>query len=290
VPTIWSANIIDRARNAAVVMQAGAEVVPMDSKVLQVGRLTTDPTPLWLAEGGTRTGSDPAFDSVSLTAKTLTALTVASLEFLQDAVDADTVVEEAIGKAMGLAIDYAALWGGVTSGGEGINQPTPPSPQGILANLLANAATSVLGSGANGTALTPATPWNELLTTFYTPQTYNEVPNAVLMNAKMQQKYSMTYDTLGQPLRKPDALNSVPWLTTNQIPSFTQGTMANIATDIFCGDFRQVLVGTRMDVSVQILTERYSELGQIGILSTWRGDVALARPRSMCVYRYIGGM
>ena len=37
----------------------------------------------------------------------------------------------------------------------------------------------------------------------------------------------MTYDTLGQPLRKPDALNSVPWLTTNQIPSFTQGTMAN---------------------------------------------------------------
>jgi HK97 family phage major capsid protein len=110
------------------------------------------------------------------------------------------------------------------------------------------------------------------------------------MNAKMQQKYSMTYDTLGQPLRKPDALNSVPWLTTNQIPSFTQGTMANIATDIFCGDFRQVLVGTRMDVSVQILTERYSELGQIGILSTWRGDVALARPRSMCVYRYIGGM
>ena len=51
VPTIWSANIIDRARNAAVVMQAGAEVVPMDSKVLQVGRLTTDPTPLWLAEG-----------------------------------------------------------------------------------------------------------------------------------------------------------------------------------------------------------------------------------------------
>jgi HK97 family phage major capsid protein len=290
VPTIWSANIIDRARNAAVVMQAGAEVVPMDSKVLQVGRLTTDPTPAWLAEGGTRTGSDPAFDSVSLTAKTLTALTVASLEFLQDAVDADTVVEEAIGKAMGLAIDYAALWGGVTTGGEGINQPTPPSPQGILANLLANAATSVLGSGTNGTAITAATPWNELLTTFYTPQTYNEVPNAVLMNAKMQQKYSMTYDSLGQPLRKPDALNSVPWLTTNQIPSFTQGTMANIATDIFAGDFRQVLVGTRMDVTVQVLTERYAELGQVGILSTWRGDVALARPRSMCVYRYIGGM
>ena len=37
---------------------------------------------------------------MSLVAKTLTCLTVASLEFLQDAVDADRVVEDAIGQAM----------------------------------------------------------------------------------------------------------------------------------------------------------------------------------------------
>ena len=43
VPTIWSANIIDRARNAAQVIAAGAETIPMDSKVLQIGRLTARP-------------------------------------------------------------------------------------------------------------------------------------------------------------------------------------------------------------------------------------------------------
>ena len=87
MPTIWGASIIDRARNVAQVLAAGAETIPMDSKTLQLGRLTTDPTAAWLAEGGTRAASDPVFDSVVLTAKTLSCLTVASLEFLQDAVN-----------------------------------------------------------------------------------------------------------------------------------------------------------------------------------------------------------
>jgi HK97 family phage major capsid protein len=289
VPTVWGASIIDRARNAAQVVAAGAETIPMDSKTLQLGRLTTDPTTAWLAEGGTRAASDPVFDSVTLTAKTLTCLTVASIEFLQDAVNADQVVEDAIGSAMGLAIDYAALFGGVTAGGEGINQPSPPSPLGILANLLANAASSVLGSAANGTTITATTPWNELLDLWYTPQQYNETPNAILVNAKMAQKYAKSYDTTGPRLGLPPALANVPFLTTNQIPSFTQGTMANIATDIFAGDFRLVLVGQRLDLTIQVLTERYAELGQVGVLATFRGDVQLARPRAMAVYRYIGG-
>jgi HK97 family phage major capsid protein len=289
VPLGWGASIIDRARNASRVVEAGAETVPMDNKQVNIGRLTADPTPAWLAEGGTRTASDPNFDSVSLVAKTLSCLTVASIEFLQDAVNANAVVEQAIGEAMGLAIDFAALFGGVTAGGEGVNQPSPPSPRGILAALLADAPSSVLGGAGNGTAITAGTPWNELLATYFWPQTFNEQPTAILYNAKLAQKYAQTYDSTGQPLNLPPALAGVPLLVTNQIPSFTQGTMTNIATDIFAGDFRQVLIGQRMDITLQVLTERYAELGQVGLLSTFRGDVQLARPRSMAVYRYIGG-
>jgi HK97 family phage major capsid protein len=288
VPQLWGSSIIDRARNASQVLNAGAQIVPMDSKQLNLGRLITDPTTAWLAEGGTRAESDPAFDSVTLVAKTLTCLTVGSLEMLQDSINADAVVEEAIGKAMGLAIDFAALYGGVTSGGEGINQPSPPSPLGILANLLANASSSVLGSGANGTNITAATPFNELLDTYFTPLSFNEQPNAILMNTKMQQKYSKTYDTLGQPLRRPPVLDNIPILLTNQIPSFTQGTLTT-ATDVFTGNYAQVLWGQRLDITVQVLTERYAEVGSVGLLATFRGDIALARPRAMCVYRYLQG-
>ena len=289
VPTIWSGRIIDRARNAAQVIAAGAETVPMDSKTLQIGRLTADPTPAWHTEAGTITATDPTFDNVQLVAKTLSCLTVASLEFLQDATNADQVIEEAIGQAMGTAIDLAALYGGITTGNEGFSLTAPPSPVGILANLAANAASSILGAQTNGTAITPATPFNELISTVFTPKTYNEAPTAILMNAKMQQKYAQTYDSTGQPLQLPPSIAALPWLITNQIPSFTSGTMSNVATDIFAGDFRQVLIGQRMALTVQTLTERYAELGQVGILTTWRGDVQLARPRSMAVYRYIGG-
>jgi HK97 family phage major capsid protein len=292
VPTIWSGNIIDRARNVAQVMAAGAEVIPMDSKTLQIGRLLTDPTPAWLNEAGTRTASDPSFDSVQLVSRTLACLTVASLEFLQDAVNADQVVEEAIGKAMGLEIDRAALFSGVAAGEDAVASgivASPPGPLGILGNLLANQTANILGSATNGTPITAATPWNELLNTYFVPVKLNEQPTAILMNAGQQQKYAETYDTLGQPLRPPPVLENVPILVTNQIPSVSHGT-GTLMTDLFCGDFRQLLVGTRMEITVQTLVERYAELGQVGILSTFRGDIVLARPKAFSVYRYLGGL
>ena len=60
--------------------------------------------------------------------------------------------------------------------------------------------------------------------------------------------------------------------------------------DLFVGDFTKLLVGQRLDFSVQILTERYADTGQIGILSTWRGDVQPARPGAFAVYRYLQGV
>ena len=65
--------------------------------------------------------------------------------------------------------------------------------------------------------------------------------------------------------------------------------MTTRATDLFAGDWRQLLIGQRLDFTVQTLTERYAEAGQIGIVAHWRGDVGLARPRAFAVYRYLQG-
>ena len=65
--------------------------------------------------------------------------------------------------------------------------------------------------------------------------------------------------------------------------------MTSRATDLFVGDFRELIIGQRLDFQVQTLVERYAELGQIGILATWRGDLQLARPRAFSVYRYLQG-
>jgi HK97 family phage major capsid protein len=61
-------------------------------------------------------------------------------------------------------------------------------------------------------------------------------------------------------------------------------------SDLFVGDFTQLLIGQRLGLTVQTLVERYAELGQVGIIAHWRGDIQLARPRSFSVYRYLKGV
>jgi HK97 family phage major capsid protein len=293
VPTEWSFPIIDKARNAAVAFKAGCTLVPMPAKVVQIGRLTTDPTATFRTEGSTVTASDPAFDFVQLQATTLSALTVASMEFLQDAPDADQVVSEAIAKAMALELDKAILFGQL--GATGTNDEgaayalASPYPKGVLKNLLDNASAQVLGFGTNGTAQTAATPWNEVVGAYYQVKTQNEMPGAIVSSDKLVQQYNSLYTSFNNVIDKPPVLRDVPWLTTNVIPSYTRGTMTSRATDLFVGDWSQVLVGQRLDFTVRVLTERYAELGQVGILSHWRGDVQVARPKALAVYRALQG-
>lgn len=292
VPTVWAGNVIDRARNLSAVLQAGAQIVPMDAKVVQIGRLTADPTATFRAEGTSITASDPTFDNVTLTATTMNALVVGSMEWFQDAENANALVTEAIAKAMASQLDLVALYGSITTGAGSINLATPPNPRGILGALNAVAATSVLpssGPATNGTTQTAGSFWNEILDTIWTPTDYNEKPNALIWNSKAARMYAKAYDTTGQPLQAPADVASLDRYVSNQIPSYTQGTMANVATDVFVGDFTQLLIGQRLDITIQVLTERYADTGQIGIAATWRGDVQLARPRAFSVFKAIKG-
>lgn len=289
VPTVWSGDLIDRARNYAAVLRAGAEIVPMDAKTVQIGRLTGDPTAAFRTEGSTITASDPTFDNVTLDAKTLSALVVGSLEWFQDADNVDEVVSNAVAQAIAVQLDLAALYGGITSGAGGINLPTPPNPRGVLGTLNAVAASSVLGGAANGTAQTATSYYNELLDLVFTPRQYNEETTGLIYNSKLGLQYAKAYDTTGQPLQAPKAIGDVPAFLSNQVPSYTQGTMTSRATDVFAGDWAQLLIGQRLDITIQTLTERYAENGQVGIVAHWRGDVGIARPRAFAVYKALQG-
>ena len=73
---------------------------------------------------------------------------------------------------------------------------------------------------------------------------------------------------------------------TNAIPTFARGAKDHVS-DIFCGDFSQVMIGMRLGVQLRFLTERYAENGQVGILAYFRGDIQIPRPAALAVYRYI---
>lgn len=295
VPTSWSADIIDLARNAAVVFNAGASLVPMDAKSVQVGRLTQDPAPAFKAEGDPVTAGDLAYDYITLTAASLAALVVVSVEFLQDAPNSSQLIQSALGKAMALQLDKVALFGQLGATGtddEGSAYAlASPNPKGLLKALVDyNSGSQIVGSfPANGTAQTAATPWDEMLSVVYKPLRGNERVSAIVSNVALEQQYAGMYDAYYNPIRKPEVIARLPWLTTNAIPSFTRGTMTSRATDVFAGDWSQLLIGQRLGLEIKVLNERYAENGQVGLLAYWRGDVQVARPGAFAAYRALQG-
>ena len=80
VPIQISSYMIDLLRARTVAFEGSARLIPMTTTVLNVPRITQDPTAAWKAEGASDTASDGAVDSVTLTAKRLSAITKFSEE------------------------------------------------------------------------------------------------------------------------------------------------------------------------------------------------------------------
>lgn len=290
VPTLWASDFIDLARNTAAVGKAGASIIPMEAKQVNIARITGDATAAFRDEGGTITASDPTLDQVQLIAKNLSAYVKVTREWMQDADDAESVIVNALAAAMGLKIDEVALYGGIITGdASGKNLPTPPNPRGVLAALNAVLPANVLGNATNGTVQTAGAFWGEILDAVYQVRNSNEVPNALIWAIKAEQQYAKATDTTGQPLNVPPSLSDIARYATKQIPSYTKGTMASRATDVFVGDWSQLLIGERLDLTIEINRELFAESGHLAIFAHWRGDVQPARPAAFAAYRAIQG-
>ena len=73
------------------------------------------------------------------------------------------------------------------------------------------------------------------------------------------------------------------FLDTKQIPiNRTKGTAAN-ASDIFVGDWSQLLIGMRTQLQITMLTERYADTGEIGLVAWLRADVATAHDGAFAI-------
>jgi HK97 family phage major capsid protein len=266
VPTLLSGQIIDLARKQTRVIQAGARIVPMENKTLDVAKWAGDPTAAWHSEGAAISPSDATLGKVTLTAQALTALTIASRELLEDADGVEGELRDAFAAQFALTYDLAALYG---SG-------TPPEPRGVKNT----AGISTASMGTNGAALTS---WDTLVDAVGRLQDQNEQPTGIIYAGRTARALNKLKDTTNQPLQPPEMLSGVPRFSTNQVPTnLTQGT-SSLASDVFTADWGQLLLGVRTRLQIQVLSERYADTGQIGFLCWWRGDVAVARPKAFDV-------
>jgi HK97 family phage major capsid protein len=266
VPTPVAVNVIDRVRNAARVVQAGATVVPMTSGTLKYPRLVTEGTPSWRNEAAAISDTAMVFDSVTLIARSLAILVKMSWELLEDAPPGSAVVENSFARQCALEVDRVCLRGSGTS----------PEPRGVRNQT---GVTVTAFGGANG-----ATPTNydHLLDALQVLRGANFEPTSIIQSPRSETTLAKLKDGTAY-LAPPVQLENIPRYVTNQIPgNLTVGTSTD-TTEVYVGDWRQLLLGVRTSFNIRFLPERYADTGEVAFLANLRADVQLAQPAAFNV-------
>jgi HK97 family phage major capsid protein len=277
LPSPLSNEIIDRVRNAAVVVRAGARTIPMESSTLAIARVNADPTVGWHSENGTITASEPAFDRVTFTAQTLASLATMSVELFEDVANIDSVVINTIAKVLAIELDRACLRGSGVA----------PQPKGILnqTNVVIDSTTfGANGSTISGTTPTGAVAWDWLSKQNSALWGVNENPNAAIYSARTAGELDLLRASTGAVLPPPGSVADLQRLFTNSIPNnLTVGTSVD-CSEAYVGNFEEALIGLRRDVVVEVsrfanvgATSLFSTLG-VGIRAYLRADFQVARP------------
>jgi HK97 family phage major capsid protein len=273
--TLLAEQFVDALRRQLRVAELGATMLPGLVGNVAIPRRTSTQSTYWVAESGTITSAATSFDQVSMSPKTVGALSswsrilqLQSTPAIEDLLRADMVSQVAA------AIDLAAIAGSGSS-----NQP-----RGIL-------NTSGIGSVAGGT--------NGATITFdHLADLKREVaiddadaPTAAfLTNSKVEAKLSKTQATTGQYIIDPAGVASGAPTTvfgrrfavSNQVPSnLTKGSASGTCSAVIYGNFADLLIGMwgATDVLVNPFGTGYTN-GDVEIRIMQTVDIAVRHPES----------
>jgi HK97 family phage major capsid protein len=271
VPTPLAARVIDLARNATRVFQAGAITVPMTAQTLKLARLTVEGTPGWHAENAAITAADLTFDSVTFTARTLARTILLSVELFEDAdPSSESVIANSFASQIALELDRAALRG----------TGTAPEPRGVLNQ----SGVTITTHGANGSVIATATAYDWHLDAArgvvggnnFTANAHIQAPRTSTSLAKLREATTSAY------LAPPSGM--LPMLATKQVPiNLTVGTSTD-CSEIYTGQWDNLMVGIRTDFNIRFLQERYvADNLQYAFVAYLRADIQLAQPTAFVV-------
>ena len=259
VPTILSSQLIDALRAASVVQRAGAQTVPLTSDNQSIAKVASDPAPAFRNESASIGESDPTFSTVTFTPRSLAVLVKCSRELLDDSLNIGTALPNIITAAMAAEMDRVAIEGtGVA-----------PQPTGLR-----------LQSGIGNTALNGAlTSYSPLITAQTGILTANGGPvNAIIMHPREAGTLAGLTDTTNQPLNVPPAISGIPMLTTSSIQ--TDAGSGNNESNMYLGNFSNLMIGVRNEVRVEVLRERFADTHQYAFVAHMRFDVAVSQASS----------
>jgi HK97 family phage major capsid protein len=263
---VLAAQVIDLARNATRVIQAGALTVPMTSSTLKMARLTGEGSPAWRNEAAVISEQDLTFDAVTFTARSLARLVILSRELFADADPAvDGIIATSFAQQIAIELDRAALRGSGTA----------PEPRGIL-------NTSGVTTTTHGGAGSAITNYDWFLDAAGVVRAGNYEPTAHIVAPRTQTSLSKLKEATTNAYLAPPA-GLLPILTTKQIPANLTVGASTDCSEVYTGQWDQLAIGMREDFTLEFLRERYADTGQVAFIAHLRADVQLLQPAAFVV-------
>jgi len=268
---------IDRLRSALVMERLGATVLDGLVGVVDIPRQTGSSAAQWVAEDGSLTETDPTFDDVTLSPKTVGAMTSYSRRtLLNSSPSIEQIVRNDLASVIASAIDEKAIAGDGTGN----------TPVGILNT----AGIGLVAMGTNGGAPT----WEAILALIAELETDNVEGSAFVSNSKVVKKARGTIKVTGTDsvmlMEKPGELAGYPLAVTNAVPSnLTKGTANGTASALIFGKFSDLLIGYWSGVDILLNpyeTTAYAK-GRVLVRAMRDVDVAVRHPESFAATKDI---
>ena len=269
MPAPISANIIDLARNQAVLIRAGALTIPMPAKNLRVVKIATDPTATWRGEGDEITESDGTFEAVNLTAHSLAALVRVNAELLDDVPMFAATLDNMLAAALALELDRVGLYG--TGAGQ---------PLGLRNDPYVNE----IEMDTNGAA--PAN-YDKWLDAMQAVEDDNGVPEVTIQSPRTKYKLAKLVTGITSDMTKlepPREYAALRLLTSNQVSvAETQGSSSDASTDFF-GGFQNCAFAIRQNVTIEASRQSSDVFtkNQVHVRAIMRADFVAFRGNQLC--------
>jgi HK97 family phage major capsid protein len=260
---LLAGSFIELLRNRSMVTTAGARMLAGLQGTIAIPRQSGGATAYWVAENTAVTESDQTIAQLTMSPKTVGAMTDVSRRLLINATPSiEQLVREDLAMTLAIAIDRAALYGTGTT-----------QPVGI-----SNAAS--ITAGVNAVTIADVT---GVVTVTYAEYVDMETQVAIdnadfgslgyMLNqaqrgqAKLTEKFSTTGQTIWEP---GNTINGYPVYTTNQVT----------AGDVFFGNWADLLIG--MWSGIDLLVDPYtgSAAGTVRMVAHQDVDVGLRQPVS----------
>lgn len=265
MPAPIAANLIDLARNATVLIQAGALTIPMVSKDLRAVRVLADPDAEWRAEGAAIDESDAAFAALNYTAHSLAALVRVNAELLDDVPSFAATLDGMLASALALKLDAAGLYG------TGVAQP------------LGLRNTSGIQEESMGTDGAVPADYDDLLDLITKVETANG--NVATLIWAPRTKGTMAKLVTGisgdkTKLTAPPDVAALRKLTSNQVSTAETQGATNAASTVFAGGFASCSFAIRQDITIEasrVAGDAFAK-NQVLVRAILRADFAATRP------------